>query len=470
MNPTKKRKSPPPPPSHRSQQWNNQRNDRCRNNNQRHTQDRSNYRSYQPRRHQNDNATTYRGQQPFPHHNNHRNDNTPQTSNNTGRNVKRYGVGHRNQTKYETGNDGNYPDTHNQLDRNSPHFRQHKDNNQKNMATNSTIPLKYPAAANIRDTIEQSKNNPTIKHPTKTYEGLMKISNLQHRLETFDRLPETGRVELLLHPYGTQNWPARDRYPDNWDSIVSAAKITVTKQIEMDHAKKGPPQMTHDSEDSEDDDDGYTIYDTNTILAQTQPSGNKKRDLDFVQYLERCLPIMTWGFHADRFNRVTNDNYCFCPCSRTNNQKGAVGRLQKLCNMEERISRNMTCNKKERDGMKSKAFVDHMIAKSNCPLHEIAHRYIQEVYKEYYGPYIRHNAFEKLGDPKDKKAEAFIQKEESKKDKEKAQKLYELEISRNGLHQVSTVNMSTKPILRNELKTPLYLGSTHNRNRRKHER
>ena len=46
----------------------------------------------------------------------------------------------------------------------------------------------------------------------------------------------------------------------------------------------------------------------------------------------------------------------------------------------------------------------------------------------------------------------------------------ELEISRNGLHQVSTVNMSTKPILRNELKTPLYLGSTHNRNRRKHER
>jgi len=320
------------------------------------------------------------------------------------------------------------------------------------MATNSTTPLKYPAAANIRNTFDQSKNNPTIKHPTTTYEGLMKISNLQDRLETFDRLPETERVGLLLHPYAIDNWPARDRYPDNWERTVSAAKITVKKQIEVDHAKKEPPQMTRDSEDSDDDDD--QLYDTNTILAQTQPSGNKKRDLDFVEYLERCLPIMTWGFHADRFNRVTKDNYCFCPCSRTNNQKGALGRLQKLCNMEERISRNMICNKRERDGMKPKAFVDHMIAKSNCPLHKIRHRYIQEVYKEYYAPYIRHNAFEKLGDAKDKKAEAFIQKEESKKDKEKARKLYEQEISHNLLHQVSTVTMFTRPILRNELKPP----------------
>ena len=142
INPTKKRKSPLPPPlppSHQPQQWNNQRNDRYqhydtnRNNNQRYSHDGSNYRSHQPRYRQNDNASTYR-QQPFPHHNNHRIDNTAQISNNTGRNVKRYNRdgGHRNQTKYKTGNDGNYPDTHNQLDCNSPHFCQHRDNNQKN--------------------------------------------------------------------------------------------------------------------------------------------------------------------------------------------------------------------------------------------------------------------------------------------------------------------------------------------------
>ena len=114
---------------------------------------------------------------------------------------------------------------------------------------------------------------------------------------------------------------------------MSAAKKTVRKEIELRFANKNAPHSTNDTEDSEEeensDEDG--IYDIDATRAQIQPKSSskiifeyKRNQLLFVEYSDRCLPFITWGFHIDRNNRIRNDKYCFCLCGCGSGQGGSL--------------------------------------------------------------------------------------------------------------------------------------------------
>ncbi len=96
----------------------------------------------------------------------------------------------------------------------------------------------------------------------------------------------------VLYPNNITLLPLKRPNPPNWKATVASAVHRVRNTIQAQFRKTVPKEET-DSDDSDQSD---------PILHQEQksPMSNDERTcLLVLQYLPRCLPMMTYGFNVD---------------------------------------------------------------------------------------------------------------------------------------------------------------------------
>jgi hypothetical protein len=311
-----------------------------------------------------------------------------------------------------------------------------------------------PAGGPLPEQVEDSNYR-----PIKTFADLMAIKDLHQRLETFDVLPEWKKV-VLLYPYRSEGLPARDPYPENWDSMLASAYDTVKTKIESSFSKNQasvrPSQTTvneySDDDSSEEEED--SLYEKHVVRATTHASStssNKnnnnttsnvssaERDqLKFLENLPRCLPIITYGFHVDRHNRETNEAFCFCPCDRNTSPGTVAGRWRTLCDMDNILTNNI-CNKKKLIQKKPTEFLDHVrTVKAGCAFHRILYDYLEELYSNFYAPHKKHIGFFRPNDADYKAAKRDIKRKEVNQDVLAAKKMRKVEAELRQVSDTST--------------------------------
>ena len=302
--------------------------------------------------------------------------------------------------------------------------------------TDPPIDTAGTAPTNRLDNCER-RNAEQSDPPIETFDQLMKVHSLHQRLEKFDALPEGNRV-ALLYPLLFQNFPDRDPYPEDWENRVMGAKNAVRQTIELEFT----PNDREDSDEDSESEEERGIYDLQVMQAQTGCSSKsgklaeaKNNRLQFLENLGRCLPIITWGFHVDRFGRETEDEYCFCPCAPDNQQGGTVGsRWRKLCKINS-IPLQSICKKGKL--LRPKAFIDHLRSKLSCPFHKIVFDFLEELYQNFYKVGMKHSAFFKLNDKDDNFTQGYLLKRDARAMEEMTEKTNELENARRQLPKVS---------------------------------
>jgi hypothetical protein len=324
--------------------------------------------------------------------------------------------------------------------------------------TDPPIDTAGTAPTNRLDNCER-RNAEQSDPPIETFDQLMKVHSLHQRLEKFDALPECDRVDLL-YPLLFHKLPDRDPYPEDWENRVMGAKNAVRKTIELEFTLNDREDSDEDSESEEE----RGIYDQQVMQAQTGCSSRsgkladaKNNRLQFLENLGRCLPIITWGFHVDRFGRETEDEYCFCPCAPDNQQGGTVGsRWRKLCKLNSIPSQSI-CNKKGKQ-LRPKAFIDHLRSKLGCPFHKIVFDFLEELYQNFYKMGMKHSAFFKLNDEDDRFTKGYLLKRDAKAMTDMTEKTTELENARRQLLKVSASSVILcSPLHPTKM---LHLGST----------
>jgi hypothetical protein len=156
-------------------------------------------------------------------------------------------------------------------------------------------------------------------------------------------------------------------------------------------------------------------------------SSAERDQLLFLENLPRCLPIITYGFHVNRYNRETNEDFCFCPCDRDTTQGTVARRWRALCSMDTILS-NKICNRNKLIQKKPKEFLDHVrTVKAGCAFHLILYDFLNELYRDFYGPNKQHIGFFQLNDPYYKAALRDIRKKETIQDMLAAEKMRKLE-------------------------------------------
>jgi hypothetical protein len=286
--------------------------------------------------------------------------------------------------------------------------------------------------------------------PIETFVELMDIKDLNLRLETFDAFPEIKKVNLLyMDPLlRIQGLPARDPYPENWESEIARAKDVTRRKIESSFPKNQttttPPAEETVNTDSDESLEEYSLYEKDVAHAMTHGSNSNNvsstlsmaetEQLLFLENVSRCVPIMTYGFHVDKNNRETNDEFCFCPCSNTS-QGTVTGRWRSLCRMDDTIL--PICNKNKQIKKKPFEFIAHVRGIKGCVFHQILYDFLDELYSNFYGPNKKHIGFFQINDPDYRAAIKYIKKKEAIQDKLAFEQMRKQEEENHQLHQVS---------------------------------
>jgi hypothetical protein len=284
---------------------------------------------------------------------------------------------------------------------------------------------------------------PPAPHPQRQeFKELMAIEDLKKRLETFDSFPETKKVSLL---YQQQiPLPTRDPYPENWERELVRAKDVARRKIQSSFPKnqaRTPPVETADSDTDSDEDsqENFSLYDDDVAHAMTHGSNSNNtaptismaetKQLLFLENVSRCVPIMTYGFHV---SRGTNEEFCFCPCSN-NSMDTVAGRWRSLCRMDENIlpscSKNLQKSPNE--------FIAHVRGVKGCAFHRILYDFLDELYRNFYGPDKKHIGFFQINDTNYRAAIKCIKKKEANQDKLVAEQMIQLKAQIQQLQKVS---------------------------------
>jgi hypothetical protein len=206
---------------------------------------------------------------------------------------------------------------------------------------------------------------------------LMKQS-LAERSKIVQALPEEAKLLLLYPEMETTGLPERDRFPNDWNRLVSRAKEATKMKIEGRFVKEET-----DSDDDSGSDSDFLIYGKD-VVSRTDEKDKKEQHL-FVDMCHTCLPIITYGFHVSIKHGV-DDKFCFCPCDRDTSNGTVAGRVRSICGMENIVDKG--CNKKGAVlQVNSGAFVHHVRDKmGSCKFHRILYDFLEELYCSFDGP------------------------------------------------------------------------------------
>jgi hypothetical protein len=320
-------------------------------------------------------------------------------------------------------------------------------------------PIKLEQDVSMSDVVAPTVENNNRPTPIKQEDGVAPVplpeqltfadlmaKDLDERLEIFDALPEKKKV-FLLYPGRIQGLPARDPYPENWETMVLRATEVAKRKIESSFPKSQmPPRpaetVNEHSDDSDEDSDENShedfSHERHVVHAQTHGgsssnnttsnvSSAERNQLLFLENLQRCLPIITYGFHVGRHDREHNDDFCFCPCDRDTSQGTVAGQWRTLCNMNDILSENI-CNKNKLIQKKPKEFLDHVrTVKASCVFHRILYDFLDDLFRDFYGQNKKHIGFFGMNDPCYKAAIRDIKRKEEMQDKFAAEQMHQLQ-------------------------------------------
>ena len=234
-----------------------------------------------------------------------------------------------------------------------------------------------------------------------TFIKITDIEDITMRLETFDALPEWNRIKVLRPSDGLL--PNKDPYPPSWDVDLARATLAASEQITKNFEKASPAASNPEfSDDASQGSGGGGMFGSDKITRTGQkPTDMSDEEIwqrEFLKYLPRGLPMLTYGFHVDKHSRdTTNPIHCYCPCDRTTQAGTVAGNWRVICNLNNTLleAEKYCCNKNKKLINKSaRGFIQHVFDKQeHCPLHRILYTYLKELYRNYYGPGQLHIAF-----------------------------------------------------------------------------
>ena len=153
------------------------------------------------------------------------------------------------------------------------------------------------------------KENGPVTGTRTTLEELLTLP-LKKRLEVFDVLPEEARISILYPQKATWGLPARSPLPPGWEELVRKAHVTVTRKIEERNVIHDRSSSIEDDNSDDDDSDveGEGLFEDQVVRQMTGGTATKTaaevNQHMFLAMIERTLPIMGYGFHVDKANKI----------------------------------------------------------------------------------------------------------------------------------------------------------------------